>query len=259
MLGLSLGVSGVRRRPSYSAEAAALFARMTVQPTAIRKTSYNILITDLKTSGVWSKLDALYLLAAHDKQSALLNLKAAAFNLTEAVVGTFAADAGWTGDGVASYLSSGFNPSTAGGTWTQNSAHLSAMTGTAVLSATQFDIGSNAQSYFTSWNSGTVANGRLNSATATSHALTGAASFLVMSRVDAANHRVVSNGGAATTAASASVAMAAGNMCIGARGTTTTPTNFSTRQIKQASWGAGLTDAEMASLHAAVAGYITRL
>jgi hypothetical protein len=105
---------------NYETETLALFNRMTVRPDANNRTAINSLIKALKTSGIWAKLDGLYLLAAHTPQAGLLNWKADARNLiayNSATVEanyldgnpitanpTFTANQGFTGDGVASYL-----------------------------------------------------------------------------------------------------------------------------------------------------------
>lgn len=99
---------------SYSAEALAFFARLATQPSAGRKTLYSSLIGSLVDAGVWAKLDALYLFAATDQATALTNLKSANYTATVSPTPpSFIADAGITGDGVASYLNSNFNPTTA--------------------------------------------------------------------------------------------------------------------------------------------------
>lgn len=96
-----------------NSEAAALVARFATQPTDARKRLIDTLIGSLKTGGVWSKLDALYVMAAADSQAARQNWIADQYNLTAVSGPTFAADRGYTGDGAASYLSTAFNPVTA--------------------------------------------------------------------------------------------------------------------------------------------------
>jgi hypothetical protein len=94
--------------------------------SAGRKTTVNNLITGLKSDGVWTKLDRLFILAAENTQSALTDLKGLALAVVHSTP-TFTIDRGYTGtDGsTAVYIDTGFNPSTAGGNYTQNSAHLS--------------------------------------------------------------------------------------------------------------------------------------
>lgn len=96
-----------------NAEASALVSRFTTQPTKARKILIDTLIGSLKTAGVWSKLDAFYMLAAADAQSSLLNWVSTSYNLTAVNSPAFVVDRGYTGDGSTSYLDTGFNPTTA--------------------------------------------------------------------------------------------------------------------------------------------------
>jgi hypothetical protein len=94
-----------------SAESAAFIARTSGLSDA-RKTAYDALITSLVSDGVFAKLDALYVFAAPDATTALLNLVQNLYNATNSGA-TFTADAGYTGDGSSAFIDSGFNPSTA--------------------------------------------------------------------------------------------------------------------------------------------------
>ena len=92
-----------------------------------RKTTVNTLIANLKGDGVWSKLDRLWLLAAENEVSALTDLVATG-TATKVSTPTFTTDVGYTGEDSAlptKYLDSNFNPSTAGGHFVQDSAHIS--------------------------------------------------------------------------------------------------------------------------------------
>ncbi|MFG1464231.1 hypothetical protein V5F77_15175 [Xanthobacter sp. DSM 24535] len=62
-----------RGRP-LAVETAALLARMSVPPAAARKAQLDGLVQTLLAAGIWTKLDAFYILAAHDAQAARLNL-----------------------------------------------------------------------------------------------------------------------------------------------------------------------------------------
>ncbi len=103
-----------RPRGVFSAEADALFARMSTTPTMLRKRQIDRLIKRLKAAGVWTKLDALYVLAAANSNAALLNWVSTSFNLTATNSPTFTADRGYTFDGSTNYLATGIN-FTAGG------------------------------------------------------------------------------------------------------------------------------------------------
>lgn len=121
-------------------ETQALLARFSTPATSARAILINTLIGSLISAGVWSKLDALYVMAAADAQTAALNWVASQYNLTEVLVPTFTTDRGYTPDGVASYLDSGFNPTTAvAAKFTLNDAHMAGWHLTA--NAASFDIG----------------------------------------------------------------------------------------------------------------------
>ncbi len=124
----------------FEAEAVTAFAAMSVQPDSTRKTYYNNYIKALKNAGVWAKLDVISLYAAHDAQAALLNLKnpgtfdATLVDPTTDV--TFTVDRGFTTNGTDNYVDTNFNPSTAGGAFTQNAACF----GIRCLSTGQFSV-----------------------------------------------------------------------------------------------------------------------
>lgn len=95
---------------------------------SVHRDAYRDLICGLVTDGIWDKLDILRVYATQDSTTALLNLKSSSYTGTVHGSPTFTADLGFTGsDGSSTiYIDSGFNPSTAGGNYTQNSAHISA-------------------------------------------------------------------------------------------------------------------------------------
>jgi len=92
--------------------------------SAGRRTLINNLIVDLKASTIWTKLDRLWLWAAENTQSALRDLVATALAANASGTPTFTADDGYTMSGVVG-ITTNFNPATAGGLYTQNSAHVS--------------------------------------------------------------------------------------------------------------------------------------
>ena len=107
---------------SYRAEASALFSRMTVQPSPLRKAAIDALIGALVDTGIWSKLDLLQIYAAHNSQAACLNWKGSSHT---ASVGAgsprFVTDRGWFCDGVGDRLRSGWAPAS-GVAYAQNDA-----------------------------------------------------------------------------------------------------------------------------------------
>lgn len=110
---------------AYETESTALFARMSVQPDSTRKSLINSLITSLKSASLWTKLDALYVLSAHDRQAGLLNWVSSSYTLTEPGGSlTYTADDSFAGDGVAKYFDTNFNPTSAAGKYAKDSAHI---------------------------------------------------------------------------------------------------------------------------------------
>lgn len=99
-----------------------LFAAMEVPPDGARKTAIDTCVRALVAAGVWAKLDALYVFAAHDAQAALLNwINPAAFEATAANSPTFTEDEGYAGNGTDSYVDTNCNSGLTTH-YTQNSA-----------------------------------------------------------------------------------------------------------------------------------------
>ena len=93
-------------------------------PSAAQQTLQNTLVEDLKTAGVWSKLDAFYLFATDgDSDYATLNFVAPSnFQATKTNSPTFTADEGFTGDGVSAYLDTNLNQANNTTNYTQDAA-----------------------------------------------------------------------------------------------------------------------------------------
>lgn len=126
---------------AYCAEATALFARMTTPPTETRKGQINTLITSLKTAGVWTKLDVLYVFAAADQQAALLNWKENDNNATAESSPSFVADSGFKGDGSTSWVNTHYNPYIDSVNFSIVSAHISLYVLSNIADAGQYDVG----------------------------------------------------------------------------------------------------------------------
>ena len=89
-------------------------------------TALNTLVAALKTDGIWTKLDALYIMATNgDSDFACYNVKdPTSFNLTKVNSPTFTSLEGFTGNGSTSYLDTNYTPSTDGVNFLQNNASL---------------------------------------------------------------------------------------------------------------------------------------
>lgn len=125
---------------AYSAEAEALFLRMTTPPNTTRKGVIDTYIVALKNAGCWALLDMLHVMAAADSQAAGLNWMSTSFPLTPVNAPTFTADRGYTFNGTTQECTTGFAPSVNGVQLQRNSAHIGDFALTAGAS-TGFDYG----------------------------------------------------------------------------------------------------------------------
>lgn len=235
-------------------ETDALLARMSVQPSADRKTLINNLILALKSSGVYSKFDLLYILAAHDQQASDLNWINSSFTLGRVNTPTWTVDRGYTGDAVGMELTTGYAPATNAVQVAQNSAHVGAFTLTtsaaagfdfaAVLATTPFGV--------RSINSVGSSVGRVNS---TNNVLSTSAPGVPLHtmgiRRDAANMLLFHNGVQNNTAAQASGGLTAATIS-GLRGNN----NWSDRQNAIWHCGAALSDQEALAAYNAFLAYL---
>jgi hypothetical protein len=238
-----------------NAEAATLVARLTSPPTDARKRLIDALIGSLKTGGVWSKLDAFYMLAAADAQSSLLNWVSTSYNLTAVNSPAFVTDRGYTGDGSTSYLETSFNPTTAPSPkFVQDSAHA------AVWSRTNLPNGAGDSFEF----------GSSNSYIARAVSLSGRG----VTRPNAASAQLIGNAaypGYAAWARSAAAVWEAYSQGADSGGGTTAsaaPINttfailrsrdgsFGANQIATAHFGSNLTAGEVASAYTAIQTYL---
>lgn len=244
-------------------EAVALRTAMSVKPTGPRLGLYVTLIRELKAAGIWSKLDALYLLAAHDAQAARINVRQpGSFDLSLVNAPTFATDQGYAGNGSTSYLNTGFNPATAGGHYALDSAHLGVWSRTA-STANVVDIGARtsgttAQSFLQARNLSNAFAARLNQDLSTGGpTVTDSLGHFVNARTGAEERAYYKNGTAAATSTAASSAVTVGNILIGALNNGGVPQLHSARQYAAAHIGGGLSDADVAALHAALLKFLT--
>lgn len=118
---LSSARTGTSSGPTYSAEATALFARMSSQPDDTRKGLIDTFISGIVAASLWSKIDALYVFAAHDAQASLLNWKGATYDASVVGTPTFTADRGYAA-AAASYIDTNLVQNVGGTQYSQNSA-----------------------------------------------------------------------------------------------------------------------------------------
>jgi Polysaccharide lyase len=186
----------------------------------------------------WAKLDALYVLKAADFASASQNWKAATNTLTNVGGVRFLASNFMTGKNLA-YLQTGFNPSTANGQYTQNSAHIGWWQLGSTAAKQCISCGQNTKAGV-----GASAVYRLNAASTPSTpaaAYGNCAGHIVISRNDANNATLYHEGSSCVTTASPSAALTSDTITlIGANSVG----QYSDQSFSVFHFGAGLTAIE---------------
>jgi hypothetical protein len=243
-------------------DAWAWIAAMTTRPPFARQTLIKDVVESLKTYGVWAKLDALYLLAAHDSQAARLNGKApATLTLTATSSPIFTADRGYKGTGLGStpggYLATTFNPSTAGGAYALNSAHLGVWVRTAstsVVAGQAGDIGTSGAAIYskhstagmisTFLNDGSISHTAAGTPNNTGHYLT--------SRTGSVGYAKYHQGVAQTASGVTSTALPNFNFSILRVG----GTGYTDAEHSAEHWGSGLTATEASNLYTTLQTYL---
>lgn len=253
--------AGARLYRPFEAETYALLARFTSQPLHTQAIRIDRIIAGLKASGVWSKLDAFYDLAAHDAQAAQRNWKADAYNLTPVDSPTFAAYRGYEGNGSSSYLdmNATLNALTQ---YQQDSAHLMQWVRTlpTVAGGSEAEIGVFTGSDRTRLRSTNGAGGsgtpaaRVNQAFTFNAAgtVTRGTGLIIASRTSSTAITLYRNDDQSDVASVASTAPTSGSLAL-LRGLS----SYSNAQLCFASIGAGLTAADKTSLYAVLSEYLT--
>jgi len=237
-------------------ETSALLARMTVQPSSARRNLIDELISSLKSAGVWSKLNTLYVYAAHSQQASLLNWRSSSYDSSALGSPVFTADRGFA-------LSSGssidttMNPSTAGAPYTQNSAHFGLWSRTSGQ-FTGYELGSTASaasnySYVRLRSTSDTLGARINDLTAlTVTGVTDASGHTVVNRSGATARQVFKNGVQVFSDSVASSGLTNSSTHVGRMSTT-----YTDRQIAAAHTGGSLTAGEADALYDALYTYMS--
>jgi hypothetical protein len=245
-----------RARQPQDAATATLIAAMSAAPDGTRQLLIDNTIKALKAAGLWTKIDALYMTAAHDSQAALLNWKApGTWTLAGTANPTFTADQGYKGDGSSSFLTaSGYNPSTAGGSFALNSAVFGVWVQQSATIASSRYVSMGSTSFMSLNGSSTGLQSRVNDATtlnATPNDMT--ATHWASRRLSSAGKDVWEAGTLHTaTDVSTSTSMGTSFSILAV----TTPASFSDGRVAAAYTAGGLTDAEMAAMDGCLRSYM---
>lgn len=255
---LLLGAGG----PSYAftnSEAAAYVGAMSVQPNDTRKGVIDTFVGALKSASIWSNLELLYLLAAHDSQAARLNVvnPTGSNTLVANSSPTFTTDRGYTGNGTSSYLDTNFNPGSSSTVANANSATFGVWSRTSTLEAISVggDTSSTSRLSLLPWTTSNLFTGR-NNATATATygtSISDATGLWVHSRTASNLVTGYHNGSSTGTSTGAPAGLATNKLAILKSGTA----SFSARELAAMVWGAGLDGTANTALYNALSTYMT--
>lgn len=234
-------------------ETQALIEAMTTVPKRSRTFLIDDAVTALKEGGIWSKLDVLYVLAAHDSQAARVNwVGPGNFTLVEHDTLVFAANVGYTGS--AGYLSSGFIPATHATKATVSSACGGVWTGTINAGAVSDFCSTDTSRFNIRLRTGTDIVQVNGSQTFGAGAVSESSGHLA-ANISGSDFTYYLNGAVGGTATSAPLALATGELALFSIGNN----NFSGRQVKLAYFGSALTSGEAAAAHSIFNTYFTGL
>lgn len=251
-----------------SSQGNAFLARATAVTNPTDQTNYCTLIDGLEIDGVGcsNTLDLLYILAAPDSATYLLNLCSSSFTLTANGTGTFTANQGYAGNGSTGYLDTNYTPSTNAAFSTLNSTTLGLYdrtSRTASSTTTQFGGKGAATSY--SYATVLVAGNQFQSSINASvfpnfTVVTNAQGAWSSTRSGSGTVALYKNGSSTSLTANGtqtSNALPNGKLLISAFGTSGVASQFSTDQLAAAWYGAGLTGAQAVSIHTRINNFLT--
>jgi hypothetical protein len=230
--------------------------------SAGRQNTVNNLVVGLKADNIFTKLDRLWLFAAENTQSALVDLKGLA-TATAVTSPTFTIDRGYTGNGTSSYINTNFNPVANGVNYIIDSACMGVWDSTTTDAAGAVPIGIN---YFGHLADGTInftdtnSYWRVNSSSATLVVAYPGPGFHIANRSATSASQLYYNGSSIDTDAGSSTLLPDTNFYVLARNSDSgTPTagQFSPDQIAAAVFGGTLTGGEHANLYTRLRTYMT--
>lgn len=250
--GLATGVA-VRGARALQPETEAVVAAMEVAPDSRRAGLMDNLVAALKSAEVWSRLDTLFVMAAHDAQAAGLNWVAPeGAGLTAVNSPDFQPDLGYQGNGTTSYLETGFVQTS----WLKYKIadhHAGVFVVGGEGTGTAFG---NSRNRLQPWTSGGQLLSRSNSTTSDQRPVTSGLGHSAMSRTEAARYIVYKDGASLGAAEVANTTLAGHPLTLLGYGTAGAPASYAAWRLGAAHFGAGLSADQMAAIHSALNTYL---
>lgn len=233
--------------------------QLSVQPAESRIELLNTLISGLRSDGVWSKLDAFWVMANETEEQAKLNFKRNKGNLVPVNTPTFTVDRGYSTNGTTQYIRTKIAPKYQNN-YTQNDASFGLYVNT--------NVDQNAVDMGCSWTvfnllytrvSNTIATSINDGGSTPTVANTSSIGFYAVDRQASANYKIYKNGTALATHSFVSTGLNDFEFFIGARNAIGTADRFASKRYALAFVGKGLTSGEHTSLYNRVNTYLTAI
>lgn len=248
---------------AFESETDTLLAAFSGSYDSARQTAINTLIKALKDDGIWAKLDVLRIAGLNEADS-LINWKSpGTWNSTAVNSPSFVADRGFTSSSSGTrYINTNFIPSTAGGNFSTNSAHLGVYSRTNVARF-GYDLGvsqnspARASSLLSRFTDGNCYH-RINTAIEPPDPVANSQGFFVTSRTTSTLTTLYQNGSSVGTKSDGSASPNSIAIFEGTQNDNGTPQNaYSERELAAITIGGGLTGTEAANYNTALVAYLT--
>jgi hypothetical protein len=235
---------------------AAVVAGYASAPDGTRQGYMGTLISSLMSSGVWAKLDALYVFAATEDQGSRVNwVNPGTYNCTKTGTPTFTVDNGWAASS-GNYLDSGFNPTVGSPKFVRNNGHLMAATLTdAVGGATTYLAGISGWAGIQPRSSAGLISSLAHSSSVDNGGANTGIGLYGWNRSASGPYDRYKNGSVFDSPSRTTVAAANANLLIG----THNGSNISTKVVSFVCLGSALTSQQAIDLNSAYAAYMTSI
>jgi hypothetical protein len=247
---------------TFEPETNTLLAALSGTYDDTRKTAINTLIAGLKTDGLWSILDVLCIAGLNSSDS-LINWKTpGTFNSSAVNSPAFVADRGFTAASSGSkYINTNYNPTSAAGNYTQNSASMGFYSRNNV-SEGSYDMGgaSNVSGFASIFSrNGSTAFWRINDSNEESLSNSDSSGLILATRTSSTTRILYRNSSALGSRTQTSGTMPNLNFFVGTLNFSGTPSSISSRQYAMWFMSGGLSGTNVSNFYNRIQTYMTAI